>query len=190
MIGTTGPDLAEAEEKWNETMAQQFMTLCASSGNCQSGTAGGTLTIGGVQFVWVPTTFTQSGDVISMTIGHWEITGRTSIDLAVTPLFPPGMNGLMQYLSQAARGGIPRPTPPTPFIEGVGTPMRNVGPTDLADKEWEAVLRGTARYLSVLQQYLNMIARGSMTISVPLVIVDPRTMVPYAYGRKVVDPRM
>ena len=109
--------------------------------------------------------------------------------LAVSPLFPPGMNGAMQWLKQMTRG-VPQAGGGPSLIEQVGTPMKNVGPTELADKEWEAVLRGTARYLNVLQQYLNMISRGSMTISVPLVIVDPRSMVPYAYGGKLVDPRM
>jgi uncharacterized protein RhaS with RHS repeats len=46
-------DLAQAEAGWNQTMAQQFITQCANSGNCQATSQGG-LTINGISFAWVP----------------------------------------------------------------------------------------------------------------------------------------
>jgi len=109
MIGYTSPELAEAERRWNQTMAEQFMALCAASGNCQNGTPGATLTIGGVTFGWIPPAPGQASEQVCSGIvgemssyscmemvainpraGHWLAAGRvpdyTQFSFSINPL--------------------------------------------------------------------------------------------------------
>jgi hypothetical protein len=109
MIGYTSPELAEAERRWNQTMAEQFMALCAASGNCQNGTPGATLTIGGVTFGWIPPAPGQAREQVCSGIvgemssyscmemvainpraGHWLAAGRvpdyTQFSFSINPL--------------------------------------------------------------------------------------------------------
>jgi hypothetical protein len=138
---TNGSDLscnlATAEGNWNQTMAQQFLTLCASTGNCQGG-GPGALTINGTGFQWVPASSSSSngGFTISVQTGYWQVMNAPGITLgpsgnfvtgspfstpggsdspwvlAWIPGLAPGANGWLQALAQRAKGWPKVSNPP------------------------------------------------------------------------------
>jgi hypothetical protein len=90
-------------------------------------------------------------------------------------------NGALQARKWATRG-MPRVTVPE-VIEPPGVPNPQVAPEALPETEWGNIARATSDFL------VEAAGLGGVLVDL-LVIIDPRAIVPRAYGRQQISPQM